>query len=183
MRAASLAAFLLAAAVTGCGEAPGRHDGPPPAGDSPVAAGGEAPDTSRAGPAFLALYRSGPLEEVRVVRATDGGLVVAGLCAFPEGTQVTLSLLAPGPGDAHVTLASVRARVEHGRFLGAPLAGVAGPPPAGIHPLRISAAFGPGDQEPEVLAAAAHGRRYHGPGVRELAGGRIIFETLLEVPL
>jgi hypothetical protein len=140
------------------------------------------PDTSRAGPAFVAVYRDGPLDELRVVRATDGRLVVAGEAEFPDGTQVTVSLLTRRAGGALEPVASGRARVEAGRFMGPPLSGVGGPPPPGLHVLRVSAPFGPGDQDPGVLRAAAGGRRFHGSGVREHAG-RIVFETTLEVPL
>src|SRR5688500_12203270 len=170
-----LVALAAAALAAGC-DRPRERAGGPDAGapadstPAPAAAAEAPPDTSRAGPAFLAIYRDGPLDELRVVRATDGGLVVAGASAFPQGTRVTVSLLARGAGGALEPVASSRARVESGSFMSPPLAGVAGPPPPGLHVLRVSVPFGPGDQDPEVLRAASDGRRFHGSGVREPAG-------------
>jgi len=174
----ALAAFALAA---GC-DRPRERAGGAPADSTPAPSADLPPDTSRAGPAFLAIYRDGPLDELRVVRATNDGLVVAGECAFPEGTRVTVTLLARGAGGALEPVASAGARVQSGSFMSPPLAGVAGPPPPGIHVVRVSVPFGPGDQDPEVLRAASDGRRFRGSGVRE-QGGRIVFETTLEVPL
>lgn len=176
----ALAAFLAA----GCGDGTGSRrsaDG----GDAPGAAKGGAalrPDTSRSGPAFLAVYREGPLDELRVVRATDGRLVVAGLCAFPDGTRLQVALAAPDGADRQV-IAVVGARVAEGRFMAGPLAGAVGPPPPGVHRIQVTATFGPTDQDPAVMDAAGRGRRFTGPGVRTLDDGRIRFETTLEVPL
>lgn len=178
----ALAAFALAAGCDRPRERAGEPEAGAPADPTPAPAAEVPPDTSRAGPAFLAIYRDGPLDELRVVRATDGGLVVAGESAFPEGTRVTVSLLARGAGGALEPVASSRARVESGSFMSPPLAGVAGPPPPGLHVLRVSVPFGPGEQDPGVLRAASDGRRFRGSGVREQAG-RIVFETTLEVPL
>jgi hypothetical protein len=177
-----LAALALLVCALGCGGDRPPGDEAPPSANRAVGRAGE-PDTSRSGPAFLAVYRDGPLDELRVVRATDGGLVVAGLCGFPDGTKVTIALLARNPAGDLEAAATVRAVVAEGRFMGSPLAGAAGPPSSGVHVLRLSAAFGPGDQDPAVLASAAGGRRYRGPGMRTLDDGRIVFETLLEAPL
>jgi hypothetical protein len=179
-----LLVLLLVAGPAGCGRPPGNAGEPVP--DSATGSAGTrgpAPDTGRAGPAFLAVYRDGPLDELRVVRATDGGLVVAGVAGFPEGTRITVSLLGRGAGGGLEPVASSRARVEAGRFMSTPLAAVSGPPPPGVHVLRVTVPFGPGDQDPAVLRAADDGRRFRGPGVHEPAGGRIVFETTLEVPL
>ncbi len=141
------------------------------------------PDTSRAGAAFLAVYRDGPLAEVRVVRATDGALVVAGTTAFPTGTRVTVALLRRTNSGGLEAAATARAQVDLGRFMSAPLAPMGGPPAPGVHVLRLTVPFGPADQDPAVLRAAVDGRRYEGSGMRTQAGGRILFETTLEVPL
>src|SRR5688572_14497130 len=165
----ALPVLLVALVLAGC-DRPRERAGGAPTDSSPARAAEVPPDTSRAGPAFLAIYRDGPLDELRVVRATNGALVVAGDGEFPEDTRVTVSLLARGAGGALEPVASSRARVESGSFISPPLAGVAGPPPPGLHVLRVSVPFGPGDQDPEVLRAASDGRRFHGSGVREQAG-------------
>lgn len=184
-----VAVLLAVALVAGCGgdrtgrdrdDAPGAP-GTPGAGDP--ASRDLPPDTSRAGHAFLAVYRDGPVSELRVVRATDGGIVVAGSADFPSGTKVAVTLLDRAKDGTLEAVASTRATVDLGHFMGTPLAPASGPPPPGIHVLRITAAFGPTDQDPEVLRAAADGRRYHGTGVRTLPGGRVVYDTTLEVPL
>ena len=188
----ALATCLAVAAGCG-GERAGERANPRAGGAVPSVDGardgaGDAsrdvpPDTSRAGPAFLAVYRDGPLSELRVVRATDGGLVVAGAADFPTGTKVTVALLARTADGGLETVASAGATVDAGHFMTSPLAPLAGAPAPGLHPIRVSAAFGPGDQEADVLRAAADGRRYRGSGVRTLEGGRVVFVTTLEVPL
>ena len=175
----ALAALLLAAGCGGGGK--GRDDSttPSPPGESKAA----RPDTSRSGPAFLAVYRDGPLDELRVVRATDGRLVVAGLCDFPDGTKISVSLSERRRGSVTTYIAIVGARVERGRFMSPPLAGVGGPPPQGVYGLGIMVVFGPGRQDPAVMAASAGGRRFLGPGVSEQPNGVIMFSTNLEAPL
>jgi hypothetical protein len=182
-----LASWLVAAGCGGGGDRQaGGGDGAPGAPfDSGAAAAAHdvPPDTSRAGPAFLAVYRDGPLGEVRVVRATDGALVVAGAADFPTGTKVTIALLRRTAAGGLEPAAIARAQVEAGHFMSAPLSPVDGPPPPGLHVVRLTVPFGPDDQAPEVLRAAVDGRRYAGSGMRTGADGRILFETTLEVPL
>ena len=180
-----LLACLLVAA--GCGGDRRAGDGGAPGASSDSGAAAAAhdvpPDTSRAGPAFLAVYRDGPLGEVRVVRATDGALVVAGAADFPAGTRVTIALLRRTAGGGLEPAAIARAQVDAGHFMSAPLSPLEGPPPPGLHVVRLTVPFGPDDQAPEVLRAAVDGRRYTGSGMRTGAAGRILFETTLEVPL
>jgi hypothetical protein len=178
----ALLSFAFVLALAGCGGGPRGDDGRPGRGTGERGAV-VRPDTSRSGPAFLAIWTEGPLEELRVVRATDGRLVVAGRCAFPDGTRLRVALLASGEGAEAVPVAIVGARVETGQFMAPPLAGQAGPPPHGVHLVRVEAAFGPADQDPSVMTAAAGGRRYLGAGTTELPDGRIVFATTLEAPL
>jgi len=192
-RAALLASLVAIAllATTGCG----RGDRDRPTGDratpgTPSDGGstrGDArdvpPDTSRVGSAFLALYRDGPLSELRIVRATDGRLVVAGAADFPAGTKVTVALLSRTAQGTFEPVASTRAIVDLGHFMSAPLGPATGPPPPGLQVFKVTAAFGPDDQDPAVLRAADDGRRYRGSGVHQQTGGRIVFDTTLEVPL
>ncbi|MEO6461927.1 MAG: hypothetical protein ABIP29_02535 [Candidatus Eisenbacteria bacterium] len=186
---ASLVLVSCALVAAGCGGGDRQADDGAPGApfDSSASAAAAThdvpPDTSRAGPAFLAVYRDGPLGEVRVVRATDGALVVAGAADFPTGTRVTIALLRRTDGGGLEPVAMARAQVDAGHFMSAPLAPVGGPPPPGLQVLRLTVPFGPDDQEPAVLRAAVDGRRYTGSGMRTQAAGRIVFETTLEVPL
>ena len=187
---ASLATVALLAAG-GCGRGdvdrsagdrtmPGA---PPDGGSTRAGARDVPPETSRAGSAFLALYRDGPLSELRIVRATDGRLVVAGAADFPAGTKVTVALLSRTAQGTFEPVASTRAIVDLGHFMSAPLGPATGPPPPGLQVFKVTAAFGPDDQDPAVLRAADDGRRYRGSGVHQQTGGRIVFDTTLEVPL
>jgi len=177
----ALLAFA-AVAATGCGGRPAaRDDTPsPPEAASPLP--GVRPDTSRDGAAFVAIYPSGPYDELRVVRATDGSLVIGGATRFPDGTRIGVALLRSGPRGAE-TAAGSRATVELGRFMSGPLAPAGGPLPVGLHTFRLTVPFGANDQPPEVLRAAESGRRFEGPDLRPAPDGRLVHETTMEVPL
>ena len=187
MRAPIVLLLLVACLLAACGRGGGdaaRDDGPGRA-DAPVLAAGDVPDTSRAGRAFLAVWKSGALDELRVVRATDGAIVVAGVTDLPAGTRVTVTLLGrPAGGDAALEpRATTRATVDLGHVTSAPLTPVSGPAPFGLQVVRVTVPFGPGEQDEAVRRAADDGRRWSGPGRRERPGGGIVFETTLEVPL
>ena len=174
-----VALTLTVAALFGCArEQPPVRDVATPGAGRPAA----APDTGRDGGAFIAIYPAGPYEEVRVVRATDGALVVGGTCRFPDGTRITLTLLREGPNGPEPAATS-RATVTLGRFMGGPLLPFGGAVLRGLHVIRMTVPFGPGDQTPEVLRAADEGRRFDGPGSGTVADGRIVHEITLEAPL
>ena len=182
MRAFFLLVLVLCVIVAGCGRQRATDSAPGAPSDT-ASSRAIPPDTSRSGPAFLAVYRDGPLDEIRVVRATDGALVVAGEVEFPAGTWVTVSLLHRTAGGTLETVATNRAQVDLGHFMSGPLSTIHGPPPPGVHVIRVSVPFGPPDQEPAVLQSAAEGRRYRGSGMRTRPDGTVEFATTLEVPL
>ncbi len=180
--ACALLACAVAFAAAGCGERPpARDDSPSPpevAAPSPTV----KPDTSRDGAAFVAIYTAGPYDELRMVRATDGALVVGGSTRFPDGTRITVSLLRDGPRGLEAMTTS-RATVELGQFMSGPLVPLAGPVPQGMYVIRLTTPFGETDQAPEVLRAADSGRRFEGSGTQAAPDGRIVHETTLEAPL
>src|SRR5437763_12968252 len=98
------------------------------------------------------------MDELRFVRGPRGGIVAYGACAFPDGTQLTIALL--GPDDRPLTL--TRATVTTGRFQSLPLVPPDGPLPAGRVHVLLSAPFGPGQQNAEVLRRTAEGRDFSG---------------------
>jgi hypothetical protein len=177
------ALLAFAALAAGCGERPAGRDATPATPGKTVArTPGATPDTSRDGVAFVAVYPAGPYEEIRVVRATDGALVAGGSTRFPDGTQITVTLLREGARGPE-PVASSRVGVELGRFMSGPLAPYGATLPPGVHALRFTVPFGAGDQAPEVLRAADDGRRFEGPGASRAPDGRIVHEISLEVPL
>ncbi len=177
-----LIAVAIAGLTTGCGGRPPERDesaSPPEAATSPPAV---QADTSRDGAAFVAIYGSGPIDELRVVRATDGALVAGGSTSFPDGTRITISLLRDGPRGREAMTTS-RATVELGHFMSGPLVPLSGPVPQGMYTIRLTVPFGETDQTPEVRRAADSGRRFAGPGAQTAPDGRIVHETTMKAPL
>jgi hypothetical protein len=193
------AALLLTLPLAGCGGKPHGSNAArvpaasPAAGASTGAAGSagaaaEAPnadaDTARDGHAFVATYDNGPVDQIRIVRDTSGGIVAAGSTGFPDGTRITVTLQRPRPGAPHEyeAVASTSGQVALGRFVSQPLSLPEGPVPQGLVRVRIRAPFLPGQQSDEVLAATANGRRFKGKGMHE-AGEFAVYEVDLEAPL
>jgi hypothetical protein len=179
---AACAPIAFAAVLAGCGERPAARDDAPSPPEAAAPSAAVQPDTSRDGAAFVAVYPSGPYDELRVVRATDGALVVGGATRFPDGTRIAVTLLRTGARGPEAAALS-RATVELGRFMSGPLAPTGGAVPPGVHTIRLTVPFGPDDQSAEVLQATDSGRRFEGPGAQVGADGRLVHEILLEVPL
>ena len=149
-----------------------------------------APDTMRQGHVFIQTFDDGPVDEVRLVRDTSGGIVAQGATGFPDGTKVTISLQrvrASASGAAgelrYEAMASTIALVALGRFTSNPLVPGSGPVPQGVLRVQLRASFAPGQQSDEVLSASAHGRRYDGPGMHAVGEDYAVYETTLEAPL
>ncbi len=180
------ATLLVLATLAGCGpsersraEERARANAPSPPATRAAVAGEAAPDTLREGPAFVARWATGAYEEVRIVRATDGAIVVGGACRFPDGTRIGIALLRPAANGGQENAAATTATVALGRFMGGPLVPVDGAPPPGTQVVRLTTPFGPGDQAPEVLRAAEDGRRFVPSG----GDARPVHEITLEAPL
>ncbi|MEP7029040.1 MAG: hypothetical protein ABI960_10630 [Candidatus Eisenbacteria bacterium] len=175
-----LAAIACTGALAGCG-------GPPSA---KRASGANAADTTRQGKVFVVTFDDGPVDEIRLVRDTSGGIVAQGATGFPDGTRVTIALQRAraggrvGTGEpAYDAVATSTAMVAVGRFMSQPLVPLSGPVPQGIVRVRLTASFAPGHQTDEVLSASAHGRRYEGHGMHAMGDDYAIYETTLEAPL
>lgn len=124
-----------------------------------------APETTRAGKVFIATFKDGPMDELRLLRDTAGGVVVYGATDFPEGTRVRVQLIEPAAGGAGRALAMTTATVELGHFTSQPLNSSSGPPGPGLVAVRVAVSFAPGVQPDAVQAAAGRGLRYHGNGM------------------
>ncbi len=196
-RAGHAAAVALLACVAlagaGCARKPAGSDSaatraPGPMTPPTAESAGEAPnadaDTARDGHAFVATYGDGPVDQVRIVRDTSGGIVAAGSTGFPDGTKITVTLQQPRPGQPHVyeAVAATTGEVALGRFASTPLNGPHGPLPQGLVRLRIQASFLPGAQSPAILGATDNGRRFRGKGMHEV-GESSVYEVDIEAPL
>ncbi len=174
-------AFACVGSLAGCGGAPAaKHAGSAAA----------APDSSRQGKVFVQTFEDGPVDEIRLVRDTSGGIVAQGATGFPDGTKVTVALQrlrAAGKGAAgepqYDAVATSTALVTLGRFTTQPLVPLSGPLPQGVVRVRLMASFGPGQQNDEVQSASAHGRRYDGPDMHAVGNDYAVYETTLEAPL
>jgi len=186
-----LALVTLAGVGAGCSrkQAPAERNvapGPmtPPTAESAHDAPNADADTARDGHAFVATYADGPVDQIRIVRDTDGGIVTAGSTSFPDGTVMTVTLQQPRPGNPHAyeAVASTTGQVALGRFASAPLNGPHGPLPQGLVRLRIRASFLPGAQSDAILGATSNGRRFRGKGMHEM-GESAVYEVDIEAPL
>lgn len=179
------AALLLAAlgatfALSGCGGPGAKHED----------RAANVPDTTRQGHVFIQTFDDGPVDEIRLVRDTSGGIVAQGATGFPDGTRITVSLqrARPAPrgaagGPQYEAIASSTPTVSLGRFTSNPLVPDGGPVPQGLVRVRFTASFAPGQQSEEVLSASAHGRRYDGHGMHAVGEDYAVYETMLEAPL
>ncbi len=178
----ALLALLVAAAWSGCARDDRNESAPQ--GESVLRVGPS--DTTRQGRTFVATYEDGPVDQLRVVRDTAGGIVVEGGTGFPDGTEISIALLASGGPDGarrRETVAATRAIVELGRFQGQPLLTANGPLPAGPVAIRLLASFAPGRQSDAVLHATAHGQRFRGSGMRLSPDGYAVYESTVEANL
>jgi len=179
---------VVALVVAGCGG--GGQAGAGGASGAGAASGtGEdradaPPDTGRVGHAFVATYDDGPVDQIRIVRDTSGGIVAGGSTSFPDGTRITVALERPRPDRPREfeAVTTTQGEVELGRFSSMPLKLPDGTPPSGPVRLRVTASFGPGAQSAEVLSATGNGRRFRGQGMHEV-GAYSIYEVDLEAPI
>ena len=102
---------------------------------------------------------SGPLQELRIARATDGRFVVSGFCYFPDDTRLTVSL----HDSLGRAVGQTRPVVANGWFTALPLGG--SKMPAGDLEIGISANFSPGEQSAAVLDETEGGAALEGEGM------------------
>lgn len=167
------AAVFSVFGLSGCGRPAARRDEAPPA---------SASETTRAGKVLIATFKDGPMDELRLLRDTAGGVVVYGVTDFPEGTRVRVQLVEPAAGGAGRALAMTTATVELGHFTSQPLNPASGPLGPGLVAVRVAVSFAPGSQPEAVLAAAGRGLRYHGNGMIP-ARDHADYSITMEAPL
>jgi len=122
---------------------------------------------------------SGPIDELTVLRDTDGKFVVAGVCLFPEGTRLDVSVTDSAGADRGRS----QVVVEHALFQSLPL-GQEGPPaPPGKYALRLEATFAPGLQSEAVVRQVGNGSQFQGEGMTRSRQGRVAYSRSFEVRL
>jgi hypothetical protein len=137
---ARLGALLACVLVLGaCGKPPAEERAP----GRPGARDASQADTTREGKVLVASFKEGPVQEIRLLRDTSGGVVVYGETEFPEGTRMRVELVEPSSPVAERAgraLAMTTATVQLGHFTSIPLVPVSGPWPTGMTAARISTA-------------------------------------------
>ena len=123
----------------------------------------------------------GPLDELTVLRGSDGRFVVAGVCLFPENTRLDVSIA----DSAGAPLGHSQVVVEHALIQTLPLGATATGPPgrAEIYKVELSATFVPGLQSEPVLHAVGDGKQYRGEGMTRTEQGRLAYDRTFQVRL
>jgi len=122
---------------------------------------------------------TGPIDQLTVLRDTDGKFVVAGVCLFPEGTRLDVFVADSSGADCGRS----QVVVEHELFQSSPLGPEAGSAPPGRYDVRLEATFAPGLQSEAVVHEIGDGRRFQGPGMTRTRQGRVAYARSFEVRL
>ena len=122
---------------------------------------------------------TGPIDDLTVLRDTDGHFVVAGVCLFPEGTRLTVS----AADSAGVERGRSQVVVEHALFQSLPLGQGTGPEPPGRYAVRLEATFASGMQPEPVIREVGDGSRFQGEGMTRTRQGRTAYVRIFEVRL
>ena len=129
----------------------------------------------------IQLGDQGPLDELTILRGTDGRFVVAGVCLFPEDTRLDVSIA----DSAGALIGHSEVVVAHALIQSLPLGPSAtGPPgPPKRYKVELSATFVPGLQPEPVLRAIGDGKQFRGEGMTRTQQGRLAYDRLFQVRL
>lgn len=121
----------------------------------------------------------GPLDELTILRGSDGRFVVAGVCLFPENTRLDVSIA----DSTGVAIGHTEVVVEHALIQTLPLGPTTtGPrPPAKRYKVELSATFVAGLQSEPVLHAIGDGKQYQGEGMTRTQQGRLAYDRTFQV--
>ena len=121
----------------------------------------------------------GALDELTVLRGSDGRFLVAGVCLFPEETRLDISIT----DSSGTELGRSEAVVQHALIQTLPF-GPENPSSApGTYVVRIGATFVPGLQPEAVMKEMGDGKRYEGEGMTRTRQGRLAYDRSFRVRL
>ena len=121
----------------------------------------------------------GALDELTILRGSDGRFVVAGVCLFPEDTRLDISVA----DSAGRLLGRSQAVVEHALIQTLPFGPQAPPTKTGEYVVTIGATFVAGIQPEPVMRAMGDGKRYQGEGMTRTLQGRLAYDRSFRVRL
>jgi hypothetical protein len=121
----------------------------------------------------------GALDELTILRGSDGRFIVAGVCLFPEGTRLDISVA----DSAGAVLGHSQAVVQNALIQTLPFGPEAPPTASGLYVVRISATFVPGMQSEPVMRAMGDGKQFQGEGMTRTLQGRLAYDRAFRVRL
>jgi hypothetical protein len=119
------------------------------------------------------------LDELTILRGSDGRFIVAGVCLFPEDTRLDISVA----DSSGALLGRSGAVVEHALIQTLPFGPEAPPTKTAMYVVRIDATFVPGIQPEPVMRAMGDGKRYQGEGMTRTLQGRLAYDRSFRVRL
>jgi len=119
----------------------------------------------------------GPLDELTILRGSDGRFVVAGVCLFPEDTRLEISVTDSTGGS----VGNATVVVQHALIQTSPVGAPGAPGRPALYRVRVSATFVPGLQSEPVMQAIGDGKRYHGEGMTKTLQGRLAYDRIFQV--
>ena len=121
----------------------------------------------------------GALDELTILRGSDGRFVVAGVCLFPEDTRLDISV----SDSTGRLLGRSEAVVAHALIQSLPFGPETPPTNTGEYVVTIAATFVPGIQPEPVLHAMGDGKCYQGEGMTRTLQGRLAYSRAFRVRL
>jgi hypothetical protein len=122
---------------------------------------------------------SGPLDELTILRGSDGRFVVAGVCLFPEDTRLDISIA----DSSGAQLGRSEAVVQHALIQTLPFGPESAPGMTGLYVVRFDATFVPGLQPDPVIRAIGDGKQFQGEGMTRTRQGRLAYDRSFQVRL
>lgn len=119
------------------------------------------------------------LDELTILRGSDGRFVVAGVCLFPEDTRLDISIA----DSAGALLGRSQAVVQNALIQTLPFGPEAPPTKTGLYVVRLDATFVPGLQPEPVIRAMGDGKQFQGEGMTRTLQGRLAYDRSFRVRL
>ena len=109
---------------------------------------------------------------------SDGAFVVSGFTYFPDGTRLVVALT----DSTGFTQTQTQPTVENALFEGLPLRTPDGTPwPGGTYHVHVSARFGQGQQDEQVMQESDGGRAFDGEGMSTTRDGSPVFSKSFRI--
>jgi hypothetical protein len=121
----------------------------------------------------------GAIDELTILRGSDGRFVVAGVCLFPEDTRLDISVA----DSSGAQLGHSQAVVQNALIQTLPFGPQAPPQATGRYTIRISATFVAGMEPDPVMRAMGDGKQFEGEGMTRTLQGKLAYDRSWQVRL